>query len=69
MPIFGDAGGLCLVGQRQPDAACPATDSAYAAVLRLRDTWWFCCFYSITFGGFVGLASYLDDVFSRVNLV
>jgi NNP family nitrate/nitrite transporter-like MFS transporter len=35
----------------------------YAAVLRLRDTWWFCLFYSITFGGFVGLASYLNTFF------
>ncbi len=35
----------------------------YAAVLRLRDTWWFCLFYSVTFGGFVGLASFLNSFF------
>jgi NNP family nitrate/nitrite transporter-like MFS transporter len=35
----------------------------YAAVLRLRDTWWFCLFYSVTFGGFVGLASFLNTFF------
>jgi NNP family nitrate/nitrite transporter-like MFS transporter len=28
-------------------------------VLRQRDTWWFCLLYSVTFGGFVGLASFL----------
>ena len=28
-----------------------------------RDTWWFCCFYAITFGGFVGLASFLNVFF------
>jgi NNP family nitrate/nitrite transporter-like MFS transporter len=35
----------------------------YAAVLRQRDTWWFCLFYSVTFGGFVGLASFLNTFF------
>jgi NNP family nitrate/nitrite transporter-like MFS transporter len=32
-------------------------------VLRLGDTWWFCLLYSITFGGFVGLASFLNVFF------
>jgi NNP family nitrate/nitrite transporter-like MFS transporter len=32
-------------------------------VLRIRDTWWFCLFYAITFGGFVGLASFLTIFF------
>jgi NNP family nitrate/nitrite transporter-like MFS transporter len=27
------------------------------------DTWWFCIFYSVTFGGFVGLASFLNSFF------
>lgn len=35
----------------------------YLAVLRQRDTWWFCLFYSVTFGGFVGLASFLTIFF------
>jgi NNP family nitrate/nitrite transporter-like MFS transporter len=35
----------------------------YLAVLGVRDTWWFCLFYSITFGGFVGLASFLNVFF------
>jgi NNP family nitrate/nitrite transporter-like MFS transporter len=35
----------------------------YAAVLRQRDTWWFCLFYSFTFGGFVGLAVFLSSFF------
>lgn len=35
----------------------------YAAVLGMRDTWWFCLFYSVTFGGFVGLASFLNIFF------
>jgi NNP family nitrate/nitrite transporter-like MFS transporter len=35
----------------------------YAAILGEADSWWFCFFYSITFGGFVGLASYLSTFF------
>lgn len=35
----------------------------YAAVLTVPDTWWFCLFYSVTFGGFVGLAVLLNSFF------
>ena len=35
----------------------------YAALLRELDTLWFCLFYGITFGGFVGLASFLGIFF------
>jgi NNP family nitrate/nitrite transporter-like MFS transporter len=37
--------------------------SAYSAVLGMKDTWWFCLFYSVTFGGFVGLAVFLNSFF------
>ena len=36
----------------------------YAAVLKTRDAWWFMFFYSVTFGGFVGLASSLTIYFN-----
>lgn len=39
------------------------TWSDYAAVLKMPDTAWFCFLYSLTFGGFVGLASYLSIFF------
>ncbi|MBI3823208.1 MAG: NarK/NasA family nitrate transporter [Planctomycetes bacterium] len=35
----------------------------YAKVLGHADTWWFCLFYSVTFGGFVGLAVFLNSFF------
>ena len=35
----------------------------YAKVLRFGDAWWFCLFYAVTFGGFVGLASFLNTFF------
>lgn len=35
----------------------------YLAVLKVADAWWFMLFYSVTFGGFVGLASSLTIYF------
>ena len=35
----------------------------YVAVFREADTGWFCLFYSFTFGGFVGMASFLTLFF------
>jgi NNP family nitrate/nitrite transporter-like MFS transporter len=35
----------------------------YAAVAREHDLWCFCLFYAVTFGGFVGLASFLNIFF------
>lgn len=45
---------------RQP---APMSLADYVGVLKQRDTWWFCLFYSVTFGGFVGLASFLSIFF------
>ena len=36
----------------------------YVKVLALADTWLFCIFYSVTFGGFVGLAVFLNSFFN-----
>ena len=40
----------------------------YLAILKDKDAWWFMFFYSVTFGGFVGLASsltiYFNDLYS-----
>jgi NNP family nitrate/nitrite transporter-like MFS transporter len=52
-----------LLARDAPGATAPKRLADYAAVLRLRDTWWFCLFYSVTFGGFVGLASFLNTFF------
>ncbi len=37
--------------------------SDYASILKEPDAGWFCFIYSLTFGGFVGLASYLSIFF------
>lgn len=39
------------------------TVADYAAILKVRDSWFFCFLYALTFGGFVGLASYLSIFF------
>ena len=45
---------------------CPPAKSMdeYLQVLKDRDAWWFMFFYSVTFGGFVGMASILTIYFN-----
>ncbi|MBI1989458.1 MAG: NarK/NasA family nitrate transporter [Betaproteobacteria bacterium] len=47
-----------------PDCPAPKPLTAYLEVLRDKDPWWFMFFYSVTFGGFVGLASSLTIYFN-----
>ena len=53
-----------LLAKDSPECppAKPLTD--YFKVLRDKDAWWFMFFYSVTFGGFVGLASSLTIYFN-----
>jgi NNP family nitrate/nitrite transporter-like MFS transporter len=46
-----------------PEQPAPRPWGAYLAVLQEADTWWFNVLYSVTFGGFVGLASFLAIFF------
>lgn len=54
-----------LFAKDSPD--CPPAKSLaqYLRVLKDRDAWWFMFFYSVTFGGFVGLASSLTIYFNN----
>ena len=52
-----------LFARDSPHQPAPKPMRAYADVLRHADTWWFCAFYAVTFGGFVGLASFLNSFF------
>ena len=52
-----------LLARDAPGARAVRRWRDYAALLREADTGWFCFIYSITFGGFVGLASYLSIFF------
>lgn len=53
-----------LLAKDAPDAPPPKTLGQYLAVLKDRDAWWFMFFYSVTFGGFVGLAQSLTIYFN-----
>ncbi|MFZ5462660.1 MAG: nitrate/nitrite transporter [Pseudomonadota bacterium] len=53
-----------LLAKDSPDCPPPKPLADYLKVLRDRDAWWFMFFYSVTFGGFVGLASSLTIYFN-----
>ncbi len=53
-----------VLAKNGPDCPPPKSLPEYLAVLKVGDTWWFMFFYSVTFGGFVGLASSLTIYFN-----
>jgi len=54
---------FALLAKDSPRRHAPPKWRDYAALLREPDAGWFCFFYSFTFGGFVGLASFLTTFF------
>src|SRR2546429_1840023 len=54
---------FALLAKDSPRRSEPPKWKAIAAIFREPDTVWFCFFYSFTFGGFVGLASFLTTFF------
>ncbi|GAC1312214.1 MAG: nitrate/nitrite transporter [Vulcanimicrobiaceae bacterium] len=55
---------FAFLASDSPTQPAPKPMAAYAKVLRTSDTWWFSFFYSITFGGFLALVSYLAIFFN-----
>ena len=57
---------VVYVAMAKDSPECPPSKplSAYLEILRDKDAWWFMFFYSVTFGGFVGLASSLSIYFN-----
>jgi NNP family nitrate/nitrite transporter-like MFS transporter len=53
-----------LIAKDSPNSPPPKPLSAYFNLLKISDCWWFMFFYSVTFGGFVGLASSLTIYFN-----
>ena len=53
-----------MVAKDAHECPPPKTLAEYLKVLKDRDAWWFMFFYSVTFGGFVGLASSLTIYFN-----
>ncbi|MCI0596607.1 MAG: MFS transporter [candidate division Zixibacteria bacterium] len=52
-----------FLAKESPSQPKPKKMKDYFSILKEADTFWFCFFYSITFGGFVGLASFLGIFF------
>lgn len=48
-----------ILAQEPPLPSCPMTMTRGAALCRRPDLWWVVVWYSLTFGGFVGLSSFL----------
>ncbi|WML26716.1 nitrate/nitrite transporter [Neobacillus sp. OS1-33] len=46
-----------------PSQPAPKAVTEYLKVFKQKDTWYFCLLYSVTFGGFVGLSSFLSIFF------
>jgi NNP family nitrate/nitrite transporter-like MFS transporter len=52
-----------LMAKNAPHRSKPKSKADYFKALADRDSWWFMFFYSVTFGGFIGLASALPGYF------
>jgi NNP family nitrate/nitrite transporter-like MFS transporter len=63
LPLIAVLIAYLAMAKDAPDCPAPKQLSAYLRVLRDRDAWWFMFFYSVTFGGFVGLAASLTIYF------
>lgn len=52
-----------ILARNSPSNSAPKPWSSYGALLRTADTWRLCLLYSLTFGGFVGMTSFLSVFF------
>jgi NNP family nitrate/nitrite transporter-like MFS transporter len=50
---------FAALAKDSPSRVARQSLSSYLTVLRERELWWFCLFYSVTFGGYVGLSSFM----------
>jgi NNP family nitrate/nitrite transporter-like MFS transporter len=53
-----------LLAKDSPNQPKGVPVSSYLVALKRGDLWWFCLFYSVTFGGFVGLGTFLPTFFN-----
>jgi len=63
LPILFTLAVFVLMAKDHPGQRARVAPFDYVRVLRKRDSLRFCLFYSVTFGGFVGLATYLAIFF------
>ena len=63
LPVLATLCVYALLARESPSQPPPKRLGGHLSVLSEADTWWFSLFYMVTFGGFVGLASYLPIFF------
>ncbi len=63
VPVLLTLAAFYFLAKESPAQPKPKKFSDYFSVFKEADTFWFCFFYGITFGGFVGLASFLGIFF------
>jgi NNP family nitrate/nitrite transporter-like MFS transporter len=54
---------FALLAKDSPATSRGLPFRTYLAALKVGDMWWFCLLYSVTFGGYVGLGSFLPTFF------
>ena len=64
IPLVVVLGLYLILAKDSPDCPPAKPLTAYLEVLKDKDAWWFMFFYSVTFGGFVGLAASLTIYFN-----
>src|SRR5271165_6446801 len=64
IPLFLTLLVFTAIAKDSPRTPARKTFADYSRILRVADAWWFMFFYSVTFGGFVGLASSLTIYFN-----
>lgn len=63
IPIVLTLAVFWMFAKESPQPPPARTMTNYLELLKERDVWWFNAFYMVTFGGFVGLASFLPIFF------
>ena len=63
LPVALVLGTFYLMAQDSPSKPAPKPWAKYGEVLAQADTWRLCFLYSLTFGGFVGMTSFLSVFF------
>ena len=53
-----------VLAKDSPNSPARRSLADYAEILKSQDAWWLMAFYSVTFGGFVGLSSFLPIYFN-----
>jgi NNP family nitrate/nitrite transporter-like MFS transporter len=52
-----------IIAKDAPSQPAPRPIIEYFNVFKMKDTWYFCLLYSVTFGGFIGFTSFLSIYF------